>query len=49
MVKTKSKFGKIVNFYLSYDTIAKLKKLTDNKSAYVERLINKEFENAKNR
>jgi len=46
-MKTKIKFGKITNFYLSYEAIAKLKKMTDNKSAFIERLINKEFENAK--
>lgn len=47
MVKKKTKFGKLVTLYLSHEAIAKLKKLTDNKSTYIERLINREFENAK--
>lgn len=46
-MKTKSKFGKQVTLFLSYETIEKLRKLTTNKSGYIERLINKEFQNAK--
>lgn len=42
-MKQKTKFGKIANFYLSHDVIQKLEKLTNNKSAYIENLIKKQF------
>jgi hypothetical protein len=42
-MKLKTKFGKNINLYLSNEVISKLNKLTNNKSAYIEALINKEF------
>ena len=44
MTKKKVKFGKRITIYLSYEVINRLNKLSSNKSAFIEALINKSYD-----
>lgn len=44
MAGKKRKFGKMTSFYLSLEAIDRLNGLTLNKSAFIEQLINTEYE-----